>query len=306
MNVFGPASAGEAGDGLRPAGFRPSWRRTALLFALAISSAVATHSLLTTVPSDVEVRATLTIDRKGVAESVIDAAFLDVQAKLIASRDTLRRAASELGVTNAGTFSKPPLHVRILAALGLGGASKLVSPEERLTDALAARFSAAPSGRGRAINVRFSAENSDFAIRFVDRVVADYLALQGTDGGVGARLVSDAAPVEQVASLSPSAGASLVGLLVLVLGGMAAAFGRWRRRETTELPEEAPLAVGALKSLDLAAARDEAPLPAERAVPVPTAAPSHPRDHCRCRSRRTSAGCGGVLWRRRRESSPCR
>lgn len=276
MNVFGPTPAGEAGDGLRPAGFRLGWRRTVLVFALAASAAVATHGLLATVPSDVEVRASLTIDRKGVAESVVDAAFLDAQAKLIASRDTLRRAASELGVTDVGVFSKPPLQMRILAALGLGGASKLVAPEERLTDALAARFSAAPSGRGRAINVRFSAENSDFAIRFVDRVVADYLALQGTDGGVGARLVSDAAPVQQVASLSPSVGASLVGLSVLVLGGMVAAFGRWRRRETTDLPEEAPLAVGALKPLDLAAARDEAPLPAERIAPLPSAAPVTP------------------------------
>lgn len=272
MNVFGPAPATEAGDGLRPAGFRLVLRRMAFVFALAVSAAAATHGLLSTMPSGVEVGASLTIDRKGVAENAVDAAFLDAQAKLIASRDTLRRAASELGITDAGAFSKPPLQVRILAAVGLGGASKLVSPEERLTDALAARFSAVPSGRGRGISVRFSAENSDFAVRFVDRVVADYIALQGTDGGVGARLVSDAAPVEQVASLSPSAWASLVGLSVLILGGMAASFSRWRRREATELSDEAPLAVGALEPLGRTDSPDEAPLVAEKTALLPAVA----------------------------------
>ena len=273
INVFGSTPAGEAGEVPRSAGFRPVLRRTALLFALAASAAAATHGLMSTLPSDVEVGASLTIDRKGVAESVVDAAFLDAQAKLIASRDTLRRAASEMGITDASAFSKPPLQMRILAAVGMGRASKLVSPEERLTDALAVRFSAAPSGRGRGINVRFSAENADFAVRFVDRVVADYIALQGTDGGVGARLVSDAAPVEQVASLSPSAGALLVGLSVLILGGMASVFSRWGRRETTELPDEAPLAVGALQPLDRATSREESPPAAERTALPPVATP---------------------------------
>jgi len=276
LNVFGSAPVDEAGDGMRSAGFRLALRRTALLVALAVSAAAATQGFLSTLPSGVEVRASLTIDRKGGAESVIDTAFLDAQAKLIASRDTLRRAATELGVTDAGAFSKPPFQVRVLAALGMGGASKLVSPEERLTDALAARFSAAPSGRGRAIDVRFAAENADFAIRFVDRVVADYLVLQGTDGGVGARLVSGAAPVEQAASFPPSAGAALVGLSVLALGGVAAAVGRWRRREIAELPEEAPLAVGALEPFDPTTADDEAPPPAENAEWLPVAAPVPP------------------------------
>lgn len=276
MNVFDPAPAGGAGDGARPAGFRPILRRAALVFALAASTAVATHGLLATLPSGVEVRASLTIDRKGVAESVIDAAFLDAQAKLIASRDTLRRAASELGVSDVGVFSRPSLQQRVLTALGMGGAGKLVSPEERLTDALAARFSAAPSGRGRGIDVRFSAEHADFAIRFVDRVVADYLILQGTDGGVGARLVSNAAPVEQVANLPPSVGGALAGLLVLAFGGIAASSGRWRRHETTELPEEAPLAVGALKPLDLKASPDKAPPPVEGIVRLSAATPVAP------------------------------
>ncbi|WP_370673639.1 hypothetical protein [Pleomorphomonas sp. PLEO] len=276
MTVFDQTPAGEAGDGARPAGFRLILRRASLLVALAASVAAATHGLLSGLPSDVEVRASLTIDRKGVAESVIDAAFLDAQAKLISSRDTLRRAATELGVTDAGVFSKPPLQVRVLMAVGLGGASKLVSPEERLTDALAARFSAVPSGRGRAIDVRFSSENTNFAVRFVDRVIADYLSLQGTDGGVGARLVSDAAPVEQVVSLSPSAGASLVGLSVLMLGGIAMAASRWRRGETTELPEEAPLTVCALKPLDLKISRDQASPPTEVMVGFPAAMPVAP------------------------------
>ncbi|WP_169453572.1 hypothetical protein [Pleomorphomonas oryzae] len=243
------------------------------MFALAVSAAAATHGLLSTLPSGVEVGASLTIDRKGAAESVVDAAFLEAQAKLIASRDTLRRAASELGVNEATAFAQPPFQTRILAAIGLGGASKLVSPDERLTDALAARFSAAPSGRGRAINVRFSAENSDFAVRFVNRVVADYLSLQGTDGGVGARLVADAAPIEEAASLSPSSGAWLVGLLVLASGGIAAAFGRWHRRETIELPQEAPLAVGALDSVDPEVSHDEAPPAVEKTVPPLAPAP---------------------------------
>ncbi|SCM73527.1 hypothetical protein KL86PLE_110103 [uncultured Pleomorphomonas sp.] len=276
MNVFGAAPVDEAGEGVRSAGFRLALRRAALLVALAISAAAATQGVLSALPSGAEVRASLAIDRKGVAESVVDTAFLDAQAKLIASRDTLRRAATELGVTDAAAFSKPPLQARVLAALGLGGASKLTSPEERLTDALAARFSAAPSGRGRAIDVRFSADNADFAIRFVDRVVADYLVLQGTDGGVGARLVSGAAPVEQVAGFTPSAGAALAGLSVLALGGVAAAAGRWRRREMAEPPEEAPLAVGALEPCDPIPADDEAPPPAESTDWLPVTAPVPP------------------------------
>lgn len=274
MNVFGAAPAGEVGDGVRPAGFRPVLRRMVLLFALAASTSVATHGLLNTLPQGVEVRASLAIDRKGTAESVIDAAFLDAQAKLIASRDTLRRAAGEIGVTDASAFSKPPLQARVLMSLGMGGASKLVSPEERLTDALAARFSAAPSGRGRAIEVRFTGENADLAVRFVDRVVADYLSLQGTDSGIGARLVSNAAPVEQVTSLSPLTGGTLAGLAVLALGGIAVGIGRWRRREMTDLPEALPLAVGAIEPLVLANAHD-APQPATiGAIRPPAASPS--------------------------------
>lgn len=272
INVFGSAPAVEAGDGARPANFGRVLRRMALLFALAAAAAAATHGLLSVLPSGVEVRASLTIDRKGAAESVVDAAFLDAQAKLIASRDTLRRAAVELGVTDAGAFSKPPFQVRVLAALGMGGANKLVSPEERLTDALASRFSAVPSGRGRAIDVRFTAENADLAVRFVDRVVADYLALQGSDGGVGARLVSDAAPFEQMASFPPFAGALLAGLAVLTLGGAGAALRRWHRRETTDFPEALPLAVGAPEPLILTNLDGEIP-PPEGTVRLPAVAP---------------------------------
>lgn len=274
INVFGAAPAGEAGDGVRPADFGRVLRQMALLFALAASAAAATHGLLSMLPAGVEVRASLTIDRKGAAESVVDAAFLDAQAKLIASRDSLRRAAAEIGITDAGILSKPPFQVRVLMALGMGGASKLVSPEERLTDALAARFSATPSGRGRAIDVRFTAENADLGVRFVDRVVADYLLLQGTDGGVGARLVSDAAPSEQVASLPPVTGALLAGLAVLTLGGAAAAMRRWRRRETTDVPEAPPLAVGAPEPLGLTSVDDKGPPPTKEAVRLPTVAPS--------------------------------
>jgi len=274
MDVFGAVPASEAGDGLRLGGGWSTLRRAALLVVLAASAAVVTHGFLSARPQDAEIRASLTIDRKGMAESVVDAAFLDAQAKLIASRDTLRRAATELGVTDADTLAKPPLQQRVLAAFGMGSAGKLVSPEERLTEALAARFSAAPSGRGRAIDVRFSAENPEFAVRFVDRVIADYLALQGTDGGVGARLVSRATPVEQVASLSPSVGAGLAALSILALGGAATGFGQWyRRREATEGLDEAPLTVAALKPLDLANA-DRARLPEAGASRPPIAAPA--------------------------------
>jgi hypothetical protein len=248
-------------------------RRGALWLVLAASVAVATHSFLSTLPSEVEVRASLAIDRKGATESIVDAAFLDAQSKLISSRDTLRRAATELGVTDADAFSSPPFPMRILAALGMGGASKLVSPEERLTDALAARFSATPSGRGRAIDVRFTAEHADLAIRFVDRVVADYLSLQGTDGGVGVRLVSDAAAVERTAFVSASSGGFLAGALMLMLGGIATAISCWRRRETVDLPEEAPLTVAVPEPLELGGAVDEGPLKDEGAVRLLSAPP---------------------------------
>lgn len=250
LNVFGAIPAGEAGNGARPTGWAGALRRGALLAAIAVSAAIMAHGFLST--SDTEVRARLAIDRKGATETVVDAAFLEAQAKLIASRDALRRVATELGVTHVESLSKPPLGSRLLQALGVGGASKLVSPEERLTDALASRFSASPSGHGRAIDVRFLSDNTDFATRFVDRVVADYLLLQGTDGGVGARLVSGAMPVERPVRLSPTAGAALAGLSVLVLGGGAGlAFGLWRRRrEASEFVEEAPLAVGALEPVE--------------------------------------------------------
>lgn len=248
-NVFGAPPAGEAGDGVRQAAFQPSSRWKAILVALAASAAIATHGLLSALPPGVEVRARLAIDRMSAAESSVDSEFLSAQAKLITSRDALRRAATELGVTDADTVSKPPLHLSLLAAVGMGTAGKLVSPEERLTEALAAGFSAAPSGYGRLIDIRFSAENQDFAIRFVNRVIGDYLQLQGTDGGVGARLVSGATQVEQTVSVPPWMGGVFAGLSVLVLGAAAAAIGRRRRREVGELPEEAPLAVGASESV---------------------------------------------------------
>lgn len=272
-NVFGAAPADEAGDGMRPVALRSALRRKAVLLALAASAAVATHVFLSAMPSGVEIRARLAIDRKGTAESAVDAAFLESQAKLITSRDALRRAATDLGITDAGILSKPPLYGRVLTALGMVG--KLVSPEERLTDALAAGFSAQPSGRGRSIDVRFSAGNADVATRFVDRVIADYLALQGTNGGVGARLVSGAAPVELAPGVvSPWAGGALAGLFVLALGGVAAAFGRWRRREMSEMLDEAPLAVGALEPLDLKTTEDETKPAEDARTPVVTPAPS--------------------------------
>ncbi|PKR90315.1 hypothetical protein CXZ10_02730 [Pleomorphomonas diazotrophica] len=271
MNVFGVAPAGEAGDGLRPSVLRSALRRKAVLLALAASVALAAFGALSALPSGVEIRARLAIDRKGTAESVVDAAFLESQAKLITSRDTLRRAASELGITDAGTLSKPPLYGRVLTALGMGG--KLVSPEERLTDTLAAGFSAQPSGRGRSIDIRFSAENADLAIRFVDRVIADYLALQGTSGGVGARLVSGAAPVELAPGVSPWAGAALAGLSVLALGGAAAALGLWRRRETGEMLEETPLAVGVLEPLNLKDTGGETALVEDAAAAASSSSP---------------------------------
>lgn len=273
MNVFGPPPADEAGDGVRSAGFGPFLRRAALLVALAASSAAATHVVLSSIPSGGEVRASLAIDRKGTAENGVDVAVLEAQAKLIASRDTLRRAAAELGVTDASAFSKPSLQARVLMALGLGGA-KLVSPEERLTDALAMRFSAVPSGRGRAIDVRFSSENADFAVRFVDRVLADYLLLQGAEGGIGARLVSSPAPVASEAALSPSAGSTMAGLLVLVLGAGVGSRGRWRRRDVADLPEEAPLSVDVLNHQDVPIADREAVVAADGAVPPPATPPS--------------------------------
>lgn len=251
VNVFGAASVEETGEGMRSAGFRPLLRRAALCLVLATSVAAATHGLLSKLSSEVDVRASVAIDRRGTSESIIDAAFLDAQSKLISSRDILRRAASELGVVDARSFSSPTFPVRILAALGMGGPSKQVSPEERLTDALSARFDAAPSGRGRAIDVRFTAENTDLAVRFVNRVVADYLSLQGADGGVGARLVSDAAVVDRTAFFSPSMGGLLAGGLTLVLGGIATAVTYWRRREQNDLPEEVPLAVGQIEPLGL-------------------------------------------------------
>lgn len=273
MNVFGVAPVGEAGDGTRPAALRSTLRRKAVLLALSASVAMAAFGVLSALPSGVEIRARLAIDRKGTAESVVDAAFLESQAKLITSRDTLRRAAIELGITDASLLSKAPFYGRVLAALGMGG--KLISPEERLTDTLAAGFSAQPSGRGRSIDIRFSAENADLAIRFVDRVIADYLALQGTSGGVGARLVSGAAPVELAPGVSPWAGAALAGLSVLALGGAAAALGLWRRRETGELLEETPLAVGVLEPLNLKNTDDEvAPATDDARTLVAAPAPS--------------------------------
>lgn len=267
-NVFGAPPAGEAGDGVRQAAFQPAWRRTALLVVLAASVSIATHGLLSALPSGVEVRARLAIDRMSAADSSVDSEFLSAQAKLITSRDALRRAATELGVTDAGAVSRSPLHLRLLAAMGMGGAGKLVSPEEKLTEALAVGFSAVPSGHGRSIDIRFSAENQDFAVRFVNRVVGDYLLLQGTDGGVGARLVSGATPVQQAASIPPWVGGAFAGLSVLGLGAAVASIRRWRRREVGELPEDAPLAVGAFESVD--------PKPADGETPPAKAGPAKP------------------------------
>lgn len=242
MHPFDAVTAREADDGARPAGLRSTLRRAVLLIGLAATASAATHAFLAAVPTDTEVRARLVVERRGTA-GVADATFLDAQAKLISSRDSLRRAASELGVAGIDALARPSLWGRALAVAGIGG-GKLVSPEERLTDALSARFSAAPSGRGRAIDLSFLAGDGDFAVRFVDRVAADYLALQGTDGGATARLVSGAVAVEVPARLSPEAGAGLAALSVLLLGGVGAAFGRWRRRaETGEPLDEAPLTV---------------------------------------------------------------
>lgn len=270
MNVFGAPPAGGVGDGARRVVFLSVLRRKALAVVLAVSVAVATHGFLSALPSDVEVRARVAIDRMGTTESVIDTEFLASQAKLMTSRDALRRAAAELGMTDAGTLSRPPLHQRLLAVMGLGGAGKLISPEEKLTEALAAGFSAVPSGHGRSIDVRFSAENSEFATRFVDRVVGDYLSLQGTNGGVDARLVSGAVPVERAASIPPWAGGALAGLAVLAIGALGSAFGRWRHREAGELPEDTPVAVGAFEPLDLTPAGKKT-LPAKSDVVRPGA-----------------------------------
>ncbi len=273
MNVFGPPPADEAGEGVRSAGLGPILRRAALLVALAASSAIATHVVLSSIPSGGEVHASLAIDRKGAGENSVDVAVLEAQAKLIASRDTLRRAAAELGVTEASAFSKPSLQARVLMALGLGG-GKLVSPEERLTDALAMRFSAVPSGRGRAIDVRFSSENADFAVRFVDHVLADYLLLQGAEGGIGARMVSSAAPVASEATLSPQAGGAVAGFLVLLLGAGIASIGRWRRRDVAELPEEAPLSVDVPNPHDAMIADREAAGTVDGAESAPVISPA--------------------------------
>lgn len=279
VNVFGAAPVEETGEGSHAAGFRPVLRRIAVCLLLAASVAAATHGVLSTLSSEVEIRASVAIDRKGSAETIVDAAFLDAQSKLISSRDILRRAATELGVADARAFSSPSLQARILTSLGMGGANKQVSPEERLTDALSARFYAAPSGRGRAIDVRFTAENTDLGVRFVNRVVADYLSFQGTDGGVGARLVSDAVLVDVPKLLSPSLGGFLAGTLTLLLGSIAALIGYWRRREQTDLPEEAPLAVGQIESMELGEIDDHVvthdetdhlspvPLPAPPSIP---------------------------------------
>lgn len=275
-NVFGAAPVEETGEGSHTAGFRPVMRHIALCLLLAASVAAATHGLLSTLSSEVEIRASVAIDRKGLAETIVDAAFLDAQSKLISSRDILRRAATELGVVDARAFSSPSLQTRILAVLGMGGASKQVSPEERLMDALSARFYATPSGRGRAIDVRFTAENTDLGVRFVNRVVADYLSLQGTDGGVGARLVSDAVLADVPKLLSPSMGGFLAGTLTLLLGGIAAVIGYWRRREQTDLPEEAPLAVGQIVSVELGEIDDHVVTHDETAaqlLPLPLSAP---------------------------------
>ena len=275
MNVFGAPTAGEAGGGARQAAFQSVLRRKALMIVLAASVAVATHGLLSALPSGVEVHARLAVDRTGATESVIDAEFLASQAKLITSRDALRRAASELGVTDADTLSNPPLYQRILAAVGMGGAGKLVSPEEKLTDALAAGFSAAPSGFGRSIDIRFLSENPEFATRFVDRVIGDYLQLQGTSGGVGARLVSGAVPVERAESIPPWAGGALAGLAVLVLGALGSAVGRWRHREAGEQVEDAPVTVGAFEPVDLTPVGDKT-LSTKPDDAKPGAAPSAP------------------------------
>ncbi|MCM5559956.1 hypothetical protein [Pleomorphomonas sp. JP5] len=239
--------------------------------------AIVTYGFLSTLQSGVEVRARLAVDRTSAAESIVDSEFLSAQAKLITSRDTLRRAATELGVTDVRAVFKPPLHVSLLAAVGMGSAGKLVAPEEKLTEALAAGFSAAPSGYGRLIDIRFSADNPDFAIRFVNRVVGDYLQLQATSGGVGARLVSGATRVEQAANISPWVGGALAGLLVLALGAAAAVIGRQRRREIGEQPEEAPLVVDAFEPVSPKTVAQEtrpATVEIERLADAATVAPA--------------------------------
>lgn len=270
----------ETGEDVRAPAAGAKMGRFLALALLAASAAGIAYAATTDWSTGTTVSARLVVERRDASGASADSAFLDAQAKLIASRDLLRRAAGELGVDSAFLERHPSLPERVLAAVGIGGAGKLTSPEERLTEALAARFQAVPSGYGRAIDISFEADSADLATRFVGRVVEDYIALQREAGGVEARLQADATPVVRVATIAPVTAASMAGLGVLSLGLALSAFGWWRRRRArvADVIDDAPLAVDPMEHHDTAIEAAEsvelpAPTPEPEAADVPVVAP---------------------------------
>jgi len=255
----------EAGEALRPAGLARGLERFAMACTLAALVGVATYVTTADRSAGTTVAARIVVERRDASAGVGDDAFLSAQAKLLSSRDLLRRAAGELGFDGAVISNRPSMAERVLLAIGIGGADKLTSPEERLTEALADRFEATPSGAGRAIDIRFRADDGDMAARFVNKVVADYVALQRSGGGVEARLQADAAPVVRTSVLPPMTWALIAGLVAFVGGFVPSAVGWWRRRRrAAELAAETPVLVDPMEQqavqpvdLGLVATRDE-------------------------------------------------
>lgn len=250
------------------------------LALLATTAAAAAYGLTSDWSTGTTVSARLVVERRDGSGASADSAFLEAQAKLLSSRDLLRRAAGELGLDSSFMERHPSLPERVLAAVGIGGSDKLTSPAERLTEALAARFQAAPSGFGRAIDISFEADNADLASRFVGRVVEDYVALQREAGGVEVRLQADAVPITRPVTIAPMTAASVAGFGVLSLGLALSVFGWWRRRRAraADMLDDAPLAVGPMEHHDAAVQPVEpvdvpAPSPEPEVVEAPVVAP---------------------------------
>lgn len=259
-----------ADDGARPVG-RGIWRTALLAAMLASAVAAASFAVASLSTSGTDVRARLMLDRRLTA-GLVDSAYIDAQVKLISSRDTLRRTAADVGLDGSSALAVPALSDRLLTVIGIGGS--LASPEEKLVDALATRFAAAPVGDGRSIDLRLSSLDREASVRFLRHLVDDYTTLQRT-GGVDVRVLSEPRAVEAPPSLSPGAAAGFGGLLslLLVFGWHGLATLHHHREVRAERIDDTPRTVGTEPKSEPpipAVAEIEAQVPANVVESTPT------------------------------------
>lgn len=259
LELFDVDAPSGVDDGARPVG-RGIWR-TALLAALLAGAVAATSfAVASFTASGTDVRARLMLDRRPTAGAV-DSGYVDAQMRLISSRDALRRAAADVGLDASSVLAKPAVGEWLLPAIGIGG--KLASPEEKLVDALAARFAAAPAGDGRSIDLRLSSLDSEAAVRFLRHLIDDYAALQRSDG-VDVRVLSEPRAVEAPASVSPGRAAGLGGLAALLIVFGWSGLGILHRREArAERIDDTPRPLGTAPK-----AEQPVPTPADAEEPA--------------------------------------